>query len=154
LERFGLGQLVVNRPVVHQFLEPGFGGKAEPDGMIGVEFLRRFKVFFDYGRSRMILEPNSRYVEPSRFDASGLRVHRVPNIADAVRIYQVLPDTPGAEAGLQETDLIVAVDDTPVQRMSPGLVQEALARDGRECRLLVQRGYEVFGVELKLRKLL
>ena len=99
--------------------------------MIGVEFLRRFKVFFDYGRGRMILEPNSRYAEPSRFDASGLRVHRVANLPDAVRIYQVLPETPAAEAGLQETDLIVAVDDTPVQRMSPGLVQEALTRDGR-----------------------
>jgi membrane-associated protease RseP (regulator of RpoE activity) len=140
--------------VVHEFLEPGFGGKTEPDGMIGVEFLRRFKVFFDYTRGRMILEPNSCYTEPSRFDASGLRVHRVANLPDAVRVYQVLPQTPAADAGLRETDLIVAVDDTPVQRMSPGLVQEALARDGRECRLLIQRGYEVFGVDLKLRKLL
>jgi hypothetical protein len=154
LERFALGPLGVNRPVVHEFLEPGFGGKTEPDGMIGVEFLRRFKVFFDYTRGRMILEPNSCYTEPSRFDASGLRVHRVANLPDAVRVYQVLPQTPAADAGLRETDLIVAVDDTPVQRMSPGLVQEALARDGRECRLLIQRGYEVFGVDLKLRKLL
>jgi hypothetical protein len=154
LDRFALGTLAVARPVVHQFLEPGFGGKTEPDGMIGMEFLRRFKVFFDYGRSRMILEPNSRYAEPSSFDASGLRVHRMAGVTDAVRIYQVLPDTPAAEAGLQETDLIVALDDVPVQRMSPGLVQEALMRDGHECRLLIQRGYEVFGVELKLRKLL
>ena len=154
LERFALGGLGVTRPVVHEFLEPGFGGKTEPDGMIGVEFLRRFKVYFDYGRSRMILEPNSRYAEPSRFDASGLRVHRVAGLPDAVRIYQVLPETPAVEAGLQETDLIVAVDDTPVQRMSPGLVQEALMREGRECRLLIQRGYEVFGVGLRLKKLL
>jgi C-terminal processing protease CtpA/Prc len=102
----------------------------------------------------MILEPNSRYAEPSRFDASGLRVHRVPNLPDVVRIYQVLPDTPAAEAGLQETDLIVAVDDIPVQRMSPGLVQDALTRDGRECALLIQRRYEVFRADLKLRKLL
>jgi hypothetical protein len=154
LERFALGGLGVARPVVHQFLEPGFGGKTEPDGMIGMEFLRRFKIFLDYGRSRMILEPNSRYAEPSRFDASGLRVHRVPNLPDVVRIYQVLPDTPAAEAGLQETDLIVAVDDIPVQRMSPGLVQDALTRDGRECALLIQRRYEVFRADLKLRKLL
>jgi hypothetical protein len=154
LERFALGPLGVTRPVVHQFLEPGFGGKTEPDGMIGVEFLRRFRVYFDYPRGRMILEPNSRYAEPSRFDASGLRVHRIAGLADAVRIYQVLPETPAADAGLQETDLIVAVDDTPVQRMSPGMVQEALTREGRECRLLIQRGYEVFGVQLRLRKLL
>jgi hypothetical protein len=154
IERFAMGGLGVMHPVVHHFLEPGFGGRAEPDGMIGVEYLRRFRVFFDYGRSRIILEPNSRFADATRFDASGLRVHRVANLPDAVRIYQVLPETPAADAGLQETDLIVAVDDTPAQRLSPGLVQEALTRDGRTCRLLIQRGYEVFGVELKLRKLL
>jgi len=81
-------------------------------------------------------------------------VHRVPSLPDALRIYQVLPETPASEAGLQETDLIVAVDDTPVQRMSPGMVQEALTRDGRECALLIQRADDVFTIRLKLRRLL
>jgi len=154
LERFALGPLGVTRPVVHQFLTPGFGGKAEPDGMIGVEFLRRFRVFLDYGRRQMTLEPNSRYAEPSRFDASGLRVHRVANLPDALRVYQVLPETPASEAGVRETDLILAVDDVPAARLSPGMVQEDVTRDGRECKLMVQRGNDVFEVKIKLRKLL
>ena len=52
------------------------------------------------------------------------------------------------------TDLLVALDDTPVQRMSPGMVQEALTRDGHESSLLIQRADEVFTVRLKLRRLL
>ena len=135
IERFALGSLGVDRPVVHHFGTPGFGGKTEPDGMIAADFLRRFRVFLDYGRGRMILEPNRSYAEPPAFDASGLRVHRIPNSPDAFRIYEVLPGTPAAEAGLQASDLLVALDDTPVQRMSPGMVQEALSRDGRECSL-------------------
>jgi hypothetical protein len=60
----------------------------------------------------------------------------------------------GAEAGLHASDLLVALDDTPMQRMSPGMVQEALTRDGHESSLLIQRADEVFPVRLKLRRLL
>ena len=37
--------------------------------------------------------------------------------------------------------------------MSPGMVQEALTREGRESLLLIQRGGDVFTVHLKLRRL-
>jgi PDZ domain len=154
IERFSLGALGVDRPVIHHFGTAGFGGKPEPDGMIAAEFLRRFRVFLDYTRGRMILEPGPRYTEPAVFDASGLRVHRIPNAPDSFRIYEVLSGTPAAEAGLQPSDLLVALDDTPMQRMSPGLVQEALTRDGHVSSLLIQRGDEVFTVRLKLRRLL
>ena len=66
----------------------------------------------------------------------------------------MIPGTPAADAGLHASDLLIALDDTPVQRMSPGMVQEALMRDGRECSLLIQRADEVFTVRLKLRRLL
>jgi hypothetical protein len=154
IERFALGALGVDRPVVHHFGTPGFGGQNEPDGMIAADFLRRFRVFLDYGRGRMILEPNRGYSEPAAFDASGLRVHRAPNAPNAFRIYEVMAGTPAADAGLHASDLLIALDDTPVQRMSPGMVQEALTRDGRECSLLIQRADEVFTVRLRLRRLL
>lgn len=154
IERFALGPLGVDRPVVHAFGTPGFGGNAEPDGMIAADFLRRFRVFLDYSRNRMILEPNRGYDSPAAFDASGLRVHRVSNTVDTLRIYEVLPGTPAAEAGLRVSDLLVSVDGVPMQRMSPGMVQEALSRDGRDCDLLIQRADEVLAIRLKLRRLL
>ena len=154
IQRFALGALGIDRPVVHHFGTPGFGGKAEPDGMIAADFLRRFRVFLDYGRGCMILEPNRFYAEPAAFDASGLRVHRIPNAPNTLRIYEVLPGTPAAEAGLRPSDLLVALDDTPVGRMSPGMVQEALTREGRESSLLIQRAGEVFTIQLRLRRLL
>lgn len=154
IERFALGPLGINRPVVHHFGTPGFGGKTEPDGMIAADFLRRFRVFLDYGRGRMILEPNRAYGEPAAFDASGIRVYRIPNAPNTLRIYEVLAGTPAAEAGLRPDDLLAALDDTPVERMSPGMVQESLTREGRESSLLIQRGGEVFTIRLKLRRLL
>ena len=154
IERFAVGGMRVERPVVHHFQAPGFGGTAEPDGMIGVEFLRRFKVFLDYSRNRMILEKAAAYREPVLFDASGLRAQRMEGVLRAIRVYAVLPGTPAAEAGMGEGDVIMAVDDVPVQSLSPGMVYEALSRDGRECTLLVQRGYDILRLKLRLRKLL
>ena len=154
IERFALGPLGVQRPVVHHFSGAGFGGQAEPDGMITADFFRRFRVFLDYFRKRMILEPYKGYADSPAFDASGLRVHRIPGVTDALRLYEVLPGTPAADVGIQASDLLVALDDIPVGRLSPGLVQEALTRDGRDSVLLLQRGTDVLAVRLKLRRLL
>jgi hypothetical protein len=65
IARFAVGPYGVDQAVIRRFPSRGFGGTAEPDGMIGVEFLRRFRLFFDYGRegqgARLILEPNAAY---------------------------------------------------------------------------------------------
>lgn len=154
IEKIAVGPFSVDRPIVHQFGAAGFGGNPEPDGMLGIDFLRRFRLFLDYGRKQAILEPNARYREACRFDASGIRVYRPAGERQAVQIFQVLPGTPASDAGLREGDNLMALDDRPVERMSPGMVQEALREDGRELTLLVQRKFDVFTVRLKLRKIL
>ena len=154
VERLGVGAYGIDRAVVHAFGTQGFGGQAEPDGMIAADFLRRFRVFIDYSRNRMILEPQRSYSDPAAFDASGIRVHRTPEAPDALRIYEVLPGSPARELGLRAGDLLISLDDVPANRMSPGMVQEALTREGREVLLLLQRGEDVFTLRMKLRRLL
>ena len=153
VERLTIGPFHIEKPVIRRFLAPGFGGANEPDGLIGVEFLRRFRLFVDYKRNQMILEPNRNYAEPSRFDASGIRVYKDPAARHGMRIFLVLPSTPASEAGIREGDLLLSVDGAPVDRMSPGLVQDALAREGADCLLLLQRKSEVLTIKLKLRAL-
>ena len=77
-----------------------------------------------------------------------------PPVRDGFPIFLVVPGTPAAEAGLRESDILLALDGIPADRMSPGVAADALSREGRECLLLVQRGNEVFTATLKLRKLL
>ena len=40
----------------------------KPDGIVGGEILRRFKVILDYSRKRMILEPNKSFKDPYNID--------------------------------------------------------------------------------------
>ena len=153
VRRFSAGPFRVENAVIRRFPARGFGGTPEPDGMIGVEFLRRFRIFFDFGRSQAIFEANHHVQDPSLFDASGIRVERTAR-PDVHRIFQVIPNTPAFDAGVRESDLLVAVDGVPVIRLSPLMVQEELSRDGRKCTLLIERGGEVHTVALELRKLL
>jgi hypothetical protein len=154
IARFAVGPFGVDRPVIRRFGSRGFGGTPEPDGMIGVEFLRRFRLFFDYGRQRLILEPKAAYREPSRFDASGLRVFQEEPGKRGLKIFLVVPGTPAAEAGVREGDILLAVDHTAVDQITAGQVAEMLMEQGAERTLLIERGTEVVTARVKLRRLL
>ena len=59
IAELSIGPVSVMKPVLRLAPKRGFGGGPEPDGLLGVEFLRRFKLFMDYTRLQVILEPNS-----------------------------------------------------------------------------------------------
>ncbi len=154
IARFAVGPYAIEQAVVRRFPTPGFGGTAEPDGMIGVEFLRRFRLFFDYRRERLILEPNAAYREPSRFDASGLRVYKEAPARRGLKVFLVVPGTPASEAGVREGDVLLAIDHTAVDLIPPSRVAEMLMDEGVERTLLIERGPQVLTIPLKLRRLL
>jgi hypothetical protein len=60
-EKFVVGPFRISQPVIHLWQVPGFGGSTGPDGLLCGDFLRRFKLIFDYLHQRIILEPNSRF---------------------------------------------------------------------------------------------
>lgn len=82
------------------------------DGILGTEFLRRFRVYLDYAEGRLILEPGADRDDPERFDMSGL-VLVAPRGADGrrtIRVHRVARGTPAAWAGVRVGDQILSVD--------------------------------------------
>jgi hypothetical protein len=154
IRRFAVGPYGIDQPIIRLLETRAFGGGEEPDGLIGVEFLRRFRVFLNYSRCEMILEPNSHYAEPSRFDASGLRIYRDPNDGHRLRIWDVISGTPAADALLERGDIVLALDNIPADRLSPRVIADVLSRAGQECEVRFQRGDHVITVTLRLKRLL
>lgn len=60
-EKFSVGPFDISHPTVHLWQVQGFGGAGGPDGLLCGDFLRRFKLIFDYQKQRIILEPNAHY---------------------------------------------------------------------------------------------
>ncbi|HXC56736.1 MAG TPA: aspartyl protease family protein [Rhizomicrobium sp.] len=90
------------------------GGFADPNlaGSIGTALLKRFHVFIDYPHRRFVLVPLTD--APDAYDRTGLWLGRH---GTEFEIYDVVPGTPGAAAGLRAGDIVTAIDAVPVAKL-------------------------------------
>ena len=58
-QNFAIGPFEVPQPAILLWQVQGLGGSNGPDGLLCGDFLRRFRLFFDYGNQKIILEPKS-----------------------------------------------------------------------------------------------
>jgi hypothetical protein len=55
-----VGPFEISQPQINLWQVKGFGGSAGPDGLLCGDFLRRFRLFFDYPNQKIVLEPSAR----------------------------------------------------------------------------------------------
>ncbi|HEV8368787.1 MAG TPA: aspartyl protease family protein [Pyrinomonadaceae bacterium] len=112
------------------------GGNEWGNHLIGGELLRRFTVTLDYPHQRMVLLPNRDLSKPFLFDGSGL-ILRQERDTRLFRIKTVIPGSPGAEIGLQASDLIEQVNGVPAMQWTLETLDEAFSEPGRTFDLIV-----------------
>lgn len=81
-------------------------------GNVGIDLLQRFRLLFDYGRSTLYLLPNpAAMAEPLPKNRTGLRLELA---GERLRVAEVMPGSPAAEAGWRAGDEIASVNGRPV----------------------------------------
>ena len=147
-----LGGLTIHQPTI-SLSRDAEGALASPDfdGVIGSELLRRFKVIFDPVRRQLILEPNAHFTEPYEHNMSGIGLRAEGENFRTIKIHRIIEDSPAAEAGLREGDVITAISGQPVSSLDE--LYQMFKQEGREYDLSVMRGGERLQVRLKLRRL-
>jgi len=152
---FTLGHLSIRTPVVYVSQDTG-GALASTDyeGLIGSEILRRFSVVFDYAHGRLILEPNAHYAEPVEYDMSGINLRAYGDDLKTFRIYQVLANSPAAEAGLRVGDVLTNIDGMHASRFTLEDVCQMMRQPGRPHQLGIKRGKLIGSVKIKTRRLI
>lgn len=152
---FTLGNLSVREPVIYVSQDKGGAmASSDFDGLIGSEILRKFRVIFDYRRGRLILEPNAHYTEPLEYDMSGIRLRASGDDFRTFKVYQVLEDSPAAEAGLSVGDILAAIDGVVASRFTLDEIYQMLKQQGREYELSFKRGGRTLSVKIKMRRLI
>ena len=103
----------------------------------------------------MILETNAAFRAPYEFDMSGLFVTSDGATFKAFKVYNVIKDSPGAQAGIQEGDVIVAIDDRPASDFTLEEIRQMFKEtEGKEHKLTVKRYGQVLTAQLRLRRVI
>jgi hypothetical protein len=154
IENINLGRYKLQQPLVALSQDAEGSLTMESLGVnLGGNILRRFTVIIDYPHRTLILEPNSHFADPFPADASGLVLKAEGNDFKTFIVQGVVPGSPAANAGLQEGDVITAIDGEPASKHVLWELQELLKNSGHLLRLAVKRGARSFTCELALRAL-
>jgi len=150
-----LGRFTLANPVV-RFSQgmKGDNASARYGGLLGSQIFSRFKMIIDLSRRRMILEPNADIAAPFEDDMSGLEVAGDGEDFLTYVINDVEANSPAAEEGIQEEDILTAIDGRPAGEFTLDEIRRMFMQDGREYALTLKRGDKLIQARLKLRRLI
>ena len=148
-----IGRIQIENPLA-LFSEDRAGAFASPDiqGNIGAQILSKFKVFLDYGRERIILEPNASFKETIGPATGGVRLIAEGSSYKTFRVEELLEDAPAVEAGLQTNDVIEAVNGRPAAELTLSILHEMFEKPAPH-KLSVRRGGQLLQITLTPRRL-
>ncbi len=150
-----LGAVTVERPCVELSLQAkGAFADRYVAGNVGAGTLKRFNVIFDYGRRRMIFEPNAGYSGPDGYDRAGMWLNM--SGSGSFLVADVTAGSPAAEAGLEAGDLILALDGRSPDRLPLWKARSELRSRpaGTKVKLRVRSKGREREVEIVLRDLI
>ena len=156
LASLSLGAIELRGPVVSLARERTGGDAAPPyDGLIGIGVLRRFRVYFDLPRSRVVLAPTQRTSLPFVYSPSGVSFVPLRATARGLVVADIAPATPAARAGLRLGDRVLAVGSRSAERWTKRDWQDAIdASDGQPLDVRVLRGARLVRLRLAVPRLL
>jgi Aspartyl protease len=153
IAEFKIGTFKIPNPTVF-FSEDTAGAFANRAlaGNIGQQIASKFRVFLDYERERIILEPVSSFGDPFERAQSGMALSAEGKNFSIFRIIEVLEDSPASEIGLQKDDLLLKVNDKPASDFTITKLGEMFEKPAA-FKITVQRGDQTLQVTLKTRRM-
>jgi predicted aspartyl protease len=156
VEKFQLGGLVFD-DLICGFSQDRGGAGANPDlaGLIGGDVLQCFTVIFDYERNQMILEPGEKYGHPLKHNLSGMSFKAAGRGAwHELSLRYVMPDSPGAKAGLREDDTVVSVDGLPAAELTVNKLSNMMKEGPRTIEIVIERDGKEMKKKVKLESMI
>ncbi|HEX7777820.1 MAG TPA: aspartyl protease family protein [Vicinamibacterales bacterium] len=154
VESLQIGSFTIGRPIT-MFAQDKAGAFANAAlaGNIGAQIAMRFRLYLDYGRRRIILEPSPRFSEPFDRAFSGLAMRAYGPDYRTFRVTDVLEDSPATEADIRQEDVITAVNDIPASQLTLATILAMFERPATYT-LTIRRDQRTFTVSLTPRRLI
>lgn len=118
-------------------------------GLVGNDLLRRFNAILNYEKRDFYLIPNSHYKDQFDYSYSGIELY---NINGEIIIGDVAKGSAAEKAGLQEGDLLIAVNKNFSQNLQQ--YKTAMQTPGDMVRLLVQRAGQLLEIQFRVKNIM
>jgi PDZ domain-containing protein len=128
-------------------------GNSKVAGIIGGGLLKRFDVIFDFAHQQIIFDPHFHFRDYDESDMSGLCLAALGPNFKRFEVVDIVPGSPGANAGIQKGDIIAGIDDEPAADISLASIHELFRQIAGKYKLLIERNGQTRTVELKMRRL-
>jgi outer membrane lipoprotein-sorting protein len=153
MQSIQIGDFIIPAPLTNlSSAKAGAFSSEKTDGNIGGGILKRFTVIFDYGNSRMILEPNANFAYEDNLDMAGLWLTREN---DTTRVDFVVDDSPAGRAGVKEGDVIVSVNGKLAKDLQLRNIRQTLmSGPGNTVALTISSKGKERTIDLTLQKLI
>ncbi|TAE40294.1 MAG: signal protein PDZ [Runella slithyformis] len=125
-------------------------------GNIGCELLRRFRVTFNYRDHYMVLKPvRQRLREAFEHDMSGVELRASGTKMQRYHIDRVIENSPAFEAGLEEGDELVFVNNNIASELSISEIYKIFQRgEGKPIELFVRRKDQIHFAKFALKRMI
>jgi hypothetical protein len=125
------------------------------NGILGNQILDRFTIIIDYIQNRAFVQPNPYFKKKFEFDRSGLFITASGSGLSKFIIFDVVPESPSAKAGLVTGDEIKNINGVPVSFFKlQDLMYKFRGKVGKRIRMVILRNGERIKKEFRLEELI
>lgn len=125
------------------------------NGTLGAGALSRFRTTFDYTGNRMILEKGGKFKKKFEYNMSGVIFRALGHGFSIFEVNEVIPGSPGSEAGIKAGDILMSVNGKPVFGLDLGELNHILSeKHGAVITMTLSRNGMEQRVRIKLRRLI
>ncbi|HET7898828.1 MAG TPA: aspartyl protease family protein, partial [Flavisolibacter sp.] len=117
-------------------------------GLIGNDLLRRFNIVVNYDQREFYLTPNSHFWDPFDYSYSGIELYLVDG---HIIVGDVARDSPACLAGLQEGDIVVAINKNFTQSIS---LFKTTLQNADKVNMVVLRNDELLEFKFRMKNIL
>ncbi len=123
------------------------------NGLIGGDLLHRFTVIFDFSKEKLYLKPNKFIKNLFEYDKSGIVPIATGVALSKFVVYDVLPNTPGEDAGILRGDDLIKVGWIPAQLLNLAVINNIFqGKEGKKVRITIKRNGVKIKKVIRLRK--
>lgn len=155
LGKFEMKNLVASFPDSSSYRIKGME-LIDRQGNIGCEFLRRFKITFNYRDQYIVLKPiNRRMKEPFEHNMSGIELMAKGDDYHEYTVDRVIEHSPAEDAGLLQGDCVMFINNKSSKEITISEIYKLFQKgEGKNINLIMKRGNDIFFATINLRRLI